>query len=31
MGITFIKKEKKFVFDFVHDGAEDIISLTAIK
>ena len=28
MGITFIKKEKKFVFDFVHDGAEDIISLT---
>ena len=28
MGITFIKKEKKFVLDFVHDEAEDLISLT---
>lgn len=28
MGITFDKEEKKFVFDFEHDGAEDIVSLT---
>ncbi len=28
MGITFDKEEKMFVFDFVHDGAEDIINLT---
>ncbi len=28
MGVTFDITEKKFVFDFVHDGAEDIVSLT---
>lgn len=28
MGITFDDTEKKFVFDFEHDGAEDIVSLT---
>jgi hypothetical protein len=27
-GITFDDTEKKFVFDFEHDGAEDIVSLT---
>ena len=28
MGITYNQEEKKFVFDFQHDGQEDIISLT---
>ena len=28
MGVTFDNEEKKFVFDFEHDGAEDIVSLT---
>lgn len=28
MGITYHQEEKKFVFDFLHDGKEDIISLT---
>lgn len=28
MGVTFDDSEKKFVFDFEHDGAEDIVSLT---
>ena len=28
MGVTFNDSEKKFVFDFEHDGAEDIVSLT---
>lgn len=28
MGVTFNETEKKFVFDFEHDGAEDIVSLT---
>lgn len=28
MGVTFDNQEKKFVFDFDHDGAEDIVSLT---
>ena len=28
MGVTFDDTEKKFVFDFEHDGAEDIVSLT---
>lgn len=28
MGVTFDDIEKKFVFDFEHDGAEDIVSLT---
>lgn len=28
MGVTFDEIEKKFVFDFEHDGAEDIVSLT---
>ena len=28
MGVTFDHEEKKFVFDFEHDGAEDIVSLT---
>ena len=27
MGITYNQEEKKFVFDFQHDGKEDIISL----
>ena len=28
MGVTFDDTEKKFVFDFEHDGTEDIVSLT---
>ena len=28
MGITYNQEEKKFMFDFQHDGQEDIISLT---
>ena len=28
MGVIFDDTEKKFVFDFKHDGAEDIVSLT---
>lgn len=28
MGVTYDIEEKKFVFDFEHDGAEDIVSLT---
>ena len=28
MGVTYDNSEKKFVFDFEHDGAEDIVSLT---
>lgn len=28
MGVTFDETERKFVFDFEHDGAEDIVSLT---
>lgn len=28
MGVTFDDTEKKFVFDFEHDGAEDVVSLT---
>ena len=28
MGVTYDTTEKKFVFDFEHDGAEDIVSLT---
>ena len=28
MGVTFDDTEKKFVFDFEYDGAEDIVSLT---
>ena len=28
MGITYNSEEKKFMFDFLHDGKEDIISLT---
>ncbi len=28
MGVTYDNKEQRFVFDFEHDGAEDIISLT---
>ena len=28
MGVTFDDTEKKFVFDFEHDGADDIVSLT---
>ena len=28
MGVTFNDTEKKFVFDFEHDGAEDVVSLT---
>ena len=28
MGVTYDNTEKKFVFDFEHDGAEDIVSLT---
>lgn len=30
MGVTFDCKEQKFVFDFEHDGVEDIVSLTTI-
>ena len=29
MGVTFDDTTKKFVFDFEHDGAEDIVSLTS--
>ena len=29
MGVTFDDTEKKFVLDFEHDGAEDIVSLTS--
>jgi len=28
MGVIFDETEKKFVFDFEHDGANDIVSLT---
>jgi len=28
MGVTYDNSEKKFVFDFEHDGTEDIVSLT---
>lgn len=28
MGVTFDETEKRFIFDFEHDGAEDIVSLT---
>jgi hypothetical protein len=28
MGVTYDNKEQRFVFDFEHDGAEDIVSLT---
>ena len=28
MGVTYDETEKKFVFDFEHDGAEDVVSLT---
>ena len=28
MGVTYDNTEKKFVFDFEHDGAEDIVGLT---
>ena len=28
MGITYDKEQDKFVFDFGHDGANDIVSLT---
>ena len=28
MGVTYDNTEKKFVFDFEHDGAEDIVCLT---
>jgi predicted amidophosphoribosyltransferase len=28
MGVTFDHKEQRFVFDFEHDGKEDIVSLT---
>lgn len=31
MGVTFDDTEKKFVFDFDHDGAEDIVSLIGRK
>lgn len=31
MGVTFDEKEKKFVFDFGHDGAEDFVSLIGRK
>ncbi len=29
MGIVYNEEEKKFVFDFTHDGVDDIISLTS--
>lgn len=29
MGIVYNEEEKKFVFDFTHDGTDDIISLTS--
>ena len=28
MGVTFDQEKKEFIFDFKHDGAEDIVSLT---
>ena len=28
MGVTFDNKEHRFVFDFEHDGTDDIVSLT---
>ena len=28
MGVTFDNKEQRFVFDFEHDGRDDIVSLT---
>ena len=28
MGVTFNEKEQSFVFDFGHDGIEDIVRLT---
>ena len=28
MGVTFDDKEQHFMFDFEHDGTEDIVSLT---
>ena len=28
MGVTFDNEQQRFVFDFEHDGAEDIVSLT---
>ena len=28
MGVTFDNKEHRFVFDFEHDGMDDIVSLT---
>lgn len=28
MGVTYDTEEKKFMFDFEHDGTEDIVSLT---
>ena len=28
MGITYDKEQGRFVFDFEHDGANDIVSLT---
>ena len=28
MGVTFDNSEQRFVFDFEHDGTEDIVSLT---
>ena len=28
MGVTYDTTEKKFIFDFEHDGADDIVSLT---
>ena len=28
MGVTYDTTEKKFMFDFEHDGADDIVSLT---
>ena len=30
MGVTFDSQEQRFVFDFEHDGVEDIVSLTGI-
>lgn len=29
MGVTYDSKEQRFVFDFQHDGAQDIVTLTA--
>ena len=28
MGVTFDNEKQMFVFDFEHDGAEDIVNLT---